>query len=307
MNKNAVCLAIFSLFIAVSQLLAVEMPRSLRKAEKLYQNGKYKEASKEALKFQQSSPDNLQCLIILGMSDFYLNDYKSSKKWFKRAKELSKKHPIATRYLDLLRELEYKSGTFGIEPSDTDLTDPEVSGKYFKRAFFGTAFPVESKPNEMEKKAHLLEPVMLEPVVIKNNKIIFESASETAEIKVSESKPIYSYEATESAKIEDQNSIIENSAATDYMTIMAKEAMKEQKYEKAYLFYSQLLASQPKNRLYAISKAEAAYHLKKYSTVLSILTPISSKSSLATLSEEDRAKMKSLIEKSANKELVPRK
>ena len=80
-----------------------EIPKTLREAEKLYQNGKYSEASDKALEYQKLSPNNLQALIILGMSDFYLNNYRNSKNWFQKAKKQSPNHPIVCKYLDLIK------------------------------------------------------------------------------------------------------------------------------------------------------------------------------------------------------------
>ena len=79
MNKYANLIAVTAIMLASTQQInCAEMPRSLREAERLYQKGKYSEASDKALEFQKLYPNNLQALIILGMSDFYLNNYKSS-------------------------------------------------------------------------------------------------------------------------------------------------------------------------------------------------------------------------------------
>ena len=142
MKKYANLIAISVIMLAtIQQAMSLEMPSSLREAEKLYQKGKYSEASDKALEFQKLYPNNLQALIILGMSDFYLNNYKSSKEWLKKAQKQSPNHPIITRYLELLRELEYRSGTFSIEPNEKDMNDPQVSADFYKRGYFGHAYP----------------------------------------------------------------------------------------------------------------------------------------------------------------------
>ena len=284
MNKFA-NLIVFSaiVFATIQQANGIEMPRSLREAEKLYQKGKYSEASDKALEFQKLYPNNLQALIILGMSDFYLNNYKSSKAWFKKAQKQSPSHPIITRYLDLLRELEYRSGTFSIEPSEKDMNDPQVSADFYKRGYFGHAFPVTSVTDEPGASSKLMEPVLIkEPISSAAIRLPSDLALPTPYPSV---ESIFSSES--------------------YMEQMAREAMEEGKYQKSYLFYSQLAASQPKNRSYLISKAEAAFKMRRYSTVLDILLPISSKNSLETLSELQRNKVKKLLEDSANKKFQP--
>ena len=286
MNKYANLIAISALFLApIQQAYSIEMPRSLREAEKLYQKGKYSEASDKALEFQKLYPNNLQALIILGMSDFYLNNYNSSKNWFKKAQKQSPNHPIINRYLELLRELEYRSGTFSIEPNDKDMNDPQVSADFYKRGYFGHAYPVTSISNEPGASAQLMEPVLIkEPISSAAIRLPSDLALPT---------PYPSVESLFSSE--------------NYMEQMAREAMEEGKYQKSYLFYSQLAASQPKNRTYLISKAEAAFKMKRYSTVLDLLLPISSKTSLETLSEFQRNKVKKLLEESANKKFQPGK
>ncbi|MBQ3644922.1 MAG: hypothetical protein II961_10025 [Candidatus Riflebacteria bacterium] len=286
MNKYANLIAVTAIMLASTQQInCAEMPRSLREAERLYQKGKYSEASDKALEFQKLYPNNLQALIILGMSNFYLNNYKSSKSWFLKANKQSPNHPIITKYLELLRELEYRSGTFSIEPSEKDMNDPQVSADFYKRGYFGHAFPVTSVKDEPGASVPLMEPVLIkEPISSAAIRLPSDLALPT---------PYPSVESLFSSE--------------SYMEQMAREAMEEGKYQKSYLFYSQLAASEPKNRSYLISKAEAAFKMKRYSTVLDILLPISSKASLDTLSEIQRNKVKKLLEESANKKFVPGK
>ena len=231
MNKHAILIAIAAVSLAaMPQANCTEMSRSLREAEKLYQKGKYSEASDKAREFQKLYPDNLQALIILGMSDFYLNNYKSSKAWFKKAQKQSPNHPIITRYLELLRELEYRSGTFSIEPSEKEMNDPQVSADFYKRGYFGHAYPVTSVSDEPGASSQLMEPVLIkEPISSAAIRLPSDLALPTP------------YPSVESLFSSDS-----------YMEQMAREAMEEGKYQKSYLFYSQLAASQPKNRTYLI-------------------------------------------------------
>ena len=286
MNKYANLIAVTAIMLASTQQInCTEMPRSLREAERLYQKGKYSEASDKALEFQKLYPNNLQALIILGMSDFYLNNYKNSKSWFLKANKQSPNHPIITKYLELLRELEYRSGTFSIEPSEKDMNDPQVSADFYKRGYFGHAYPVTSVKDEPGASVPLMDPVLIkEPISSAAIRLPSDLALPT---------PYPSVESLFSSE--------------SYMEQMAREAMEEGKYQKSYLFYSQLAASEPKNRSYLISKAEAAFKMKRYSTVLDLLLPISSKTSLDTLSEIQRNKVKKLLEESANKKFVPGK
>ncbi len=287
-NNPKKILVFLLLLTAVNSANSTEMPRSLREAERLYQKGKYSEACDKALEFQKLYPDNLQALIILGMSSFYLNDFKNSKNWFKKAQKQSSNHPIVTKYLELLRELEYRSGSFSVEPieqvtSDPQIRDPQVTAEFYKRGYFGHAFPKTSETNNPGASTNLMEPVLIkEPIAS-------ETLRQPSDLALPTPYPPVEYLLS----------------SENYMEQMAREALESGKYHKAYLFYSQLSASEPKNRLYLISKAEAAFKMKRYSKVLEILVPISSKSSLDTLSEIQRDKVKKMLEESANKKYVP--
>ncbi len=283
MNKVKLITVFLLLQITTCLLNSGEMPRSLREAERLYQNGKYSEASDKALEFQKLYPDNLQALIILGMSDFYLNDYNNSKKWFKKAQKQSPNHPIVTRYLNLLRELEYRSGSFSVEPSEQDMNDPQVSANFYKKAYFGHAFPKSSSSENPGASTKLMEPVLIKESI----------PSDTLRLPSDLALPT-PYPPVEFLL-----------SSESVMEQMAREALESGKYHKAYLFYSQLLASEPNNRLYRIAKAEAAYKMKRYSKVLEILVPISSKASLDSLSEIQKDKVIKMLEDSAGKNYVP--
>lgn len=283
MNKKiliaAFIIQLFSLKIVTSR----EIPKTLREAEKLYQNGKYAEASDKALEFQKFTPNNLQALMILGMSNFYLNNYKSSKEWFQKAKKQSPNHPIIKKYLELLKELEYRSGSFSIEPQENDPKDSYVSAKFFKRSYFGHAFPNTSTSEDPGASTKLLEPVLIkEPISSASIRLPSDLALKTPYPSV---ESIFSFET--------------------YVEQMAREAFEAGKYQKSYLLYSQLAASEPKNRSYIIAKAESAFKMKHYSKVMETLVPISTKKSLDSLSELQRKKVIYMIEQSANKKYIP--
>lgn len=55
---------------------------------------------------------------------------------------------------------------------------------------------------------------------------------------------------------------------------IAGQALADQDFNKAFLFFSQLLAAQPGNRGYLTGKASAAFHMKRYREVIEIIGPI---------------------------------
>lgn len=285
MKKNACLILVFViLLVNIQSAYAREISsKSLREAERLYQKGNYEEASEKALEYQKYYPDSFQALVILGMSDYYLNNYKASKDWFNRAKKQDPKHPVVTKYLTLLKELEYRSGPFSGEPKDQNHDDPQVEAEFFKRGYFGHAYPVTSLKDEPGASSQILEPVLInEPV---------SSSAMRLTSKVANSTPYPSVKSLFSSE--------------NYMEKMAREAMEAGEYEKSYLFYSQLLAYEPNNINYLISKAEAAFYMKHYAKVLKQLLPISSKETLEKLPELQRDKVKIMLDESAKKRYVP--
>lgn len=281
--KKTILATLFFQMNLQAAVYSSEIPKTLKEAEKLYQNGKYSEASDKALEYQKLSPNNLQALIILGMSDFYLNNYRNSKNWFQKAKKQSPNHPIVCKYLDLLKELEYRSGSFSIEPQDKDPNDSYVSAKYFKRGYFGHAFPNTSLSEDPGASTKLLEPILIKtPISSESIRLPSELATKTPYPSV---ESIFSSES--------------------YVEQMAREAFESGKYQKSYLLYSQLAASEPKNRSYLIAKAESAFKMRNYSKVMEILLPISTRNNLETLSVIQRNKVINMIEKSANKKYIP--
>jgi len=61
---------------------------------------------------------------------------------------------------------------------------------------------------------------------------------------------------------------------TQPVAAIAQQAFTEGNFHKSYLFYSQLLASEPKNRDYLIGKAESAFHMKRFRQVVDTLGPL---------------------------------
>ena len=270
------------LLILASAVNAREMPRSLREAERLYANGRYSEASDKAKSFQKLYPNNLQALLILGMSDYCLYNYQDSIKWFKKANQLSPNHPIASKYLTLLKEIEYRSGSFSQEPSEADFTDPHITADFYKRGYFNSIFPVESDNNDPGASTKLLEPALI-----------------TGHLNPSTLRKKSDIALPNPGKATQSNSFYV------FMEKMAREALTDKKYEKAYLFYAQLSASDPANRTYKIEQADAAYNLKRYAKVIELLLPISSKASLNSLTNKQKEKVKKLLEDSVAQKYVP--
>lgn len=269
---------LLSLLAVATSINAREMPRSLREAERLYANQRYSEASDKAKEFQKLFPSNVQALIILGMSDYNLNNYKDSVKWFKKAIHLSPNHPIASKYLTLLQELEYRSGPFSIEPSEADFSDPKVSAEFYKRGYFNTAYPKESEKSSPRTTGKPLEPVLIKQPL-----------------------PPSTYRANSKVALDSNEKFSESTSTAAFMEKMAREALEDKRYIKAYLFYSQLSAGDPNNRTFRIEQAEAAFHLGRYAKVVELLLPITSKDNLDSLTNHQREKVINLLNKAASK------
>ena len=54
---------------------------------------------------------------------------------------------------------------------------------------------------------------------------------------------------------------------------IARQALNEENFIKAYLFYAQLLEADRGNRSFLLGKAEAAFHMKRYREVVQIIGP----------------------------------
>lgn len=76
---------------------------------------------------------------------------------------------------------------------------------------------------------------------------------------------------------------------------IADQAFKENNYQKSFLFYSQLLASNPGNRRYLLGKASSAFHMKRYREVIESLGPILAVPQPQGFSAEESALAKNLL------------
>lgn len=82
---------------------------------------------------------------------------------------------------------------------------------------------------------------------------------------------------------------------------IAKQALEEKNYTKAYLFYSQLVEANQSRRTYLVGKAEAAYYLEKHEEVIELLGPfLASKTPIGFLPSE-LIKAKQLLRMSREK------
>ena len=77
------------------------------------------------------------------------------------------------------------------------------------------------------------------------------------------------------------------------------KAMKDHKYKKAMLLYSQLYRSNPDKPKYLIAQADAEFHMKRYQRVLDLLTPIASRKSIRSMPEEEKNRLRTIFKESA--------
>lgn len=220
----------------VSPSFGKEMPTSLREANRLYQAGQFSAAISLAKKSVVYAPEDVQAMLILGMSYFNEKNYPEARDWFRKAVQRKPKHPIARKYIGLIQEIEHRYGPFSSSLSTAqESKDPTISGEAFKKGWFGHSFPKES-----EKAKDYFEPEKHKP----------------ARIALEVDAPL-------------EKILIEKSVAS-----MAKEAFDSKLFLKSYLFYSQLLAANPNNRSYLVGKAGAAFHMKRYQEVIKTLGPM---------------------------------
>lgn len=230
-HYSAIMLALL-LISAATCLGSKELQPQLREAERLYQAGRYQDASRTADDLLRFFPDDFQALLIAGMSAYNSNNYLQAQQHFKKAHAINARHPLVVEYVGLLREIEYRSGSLSQVPlQPPDSNEYETAG-YFKRGFFGPGFTHTS--------GKVLDP-----------------ARATAEVALAMPHP-----STES--------IFRAQSVVD----IAKKAFDQGEYNKAYLFYSQLLASEPTNRSYLLGRAESAFHMKRYRQVVDMLGPL---------------------------------
>jgi len=143
MNRRifTVICTLFGTVFCILPAAGLEFQPSLREAERLYQSGRYQEAAHKAGEINRFFPDDLQTLLILGMSEFNSNNYLQASRWFKQAHKKSPRHPLVVRYTGLLQEIEHRRGQpFSSDPEVIARTDNTATAVYFKRQFFGPSF-----------------------------------------------------------------------------------------------------------------------------------------------------------------------
>lgn len=76
---------------------------------------------------------------------------------------------------------------------------------------------------------------------------------------------------------------------------IARRAMNEENFIKAYLFYSQLLEADRDNRSFLLGKTEAAFHMKRYLEVVQIMGPYLASESPTGFTPEELIKADELL------------
>ncbi len=76
---------------------------------------------------------------------------------------------------------------------------------------------------------------------------------------------------------------------------IAEKALAEGNFHKSYLFYSQLLASEPTNRRFLLGRAESAFHMKRYRQVVDMLGPLLAAPEVKGFSESEMKKARQLL------------
>lgn len=132
------------MLFCVAPLTGLELEPSLREADRLYQSGRYEEAAAKAYQIHRFFPEDLQTLIVLGMSDYNAGNYLKATDWFKLADKRAPKHPLVQRYIALLREIEYRHGPLSANPDRKPATDKYESAVFYKRGYFGPGFTIPS-------------------------------------------------------------------------------------------------------------------------------------------------------------------
>lgn len=268
MKKSQLLTMIFVL-TALCAVDGRELSRSLREAQKLYERGHYEEAAKKAYEYYKFYPDDVQAMIICGMSEFHAGNYIESVDMFVSANQKQPKHPITERYLALLRELEYRS-----EPFTTDLelkskADPQETAKYYKRNFFGPSFNIVSGKEGKTNFVSTLEPHLMK------------SPSEARNVRLVTVLPV--------------SAPAKSLLGRNTMEGMAEKSLSEGQYLKSYLFYSQLHASSPQNKFYLLGKAESAFHMKRYEQVLELLGNVYLTDEIKVYDESQRQKIDNML------------
>ena len=276
--KKAVLLALIAFSVPLG---SAELSPSLREAGRLYQSGRFEEASAMALEIHRFFPEDLQTLLVLGMSDFHAGSYLKSSDWFRAAARKAPKHPIVLRYTGLLREIEYRTGPFSRDPDRRDMADSQTTAKFYKRGYFGPSLPVPSDMDNQWARTTALDPVLIRQPLPGTATIFAGIDRPPSELALPTPYPS-----------------LESILSSEAVAEMAERALENREYQKSYLFFSQLVASAPQNRRYLIGKAEAAFHMKRYRQVLEILGPLAAAGALNGFSGLQAEKVQQLMDDS---------
>ncbi|HAE38192.1 MAG TPA: hypothetical protein DCG57_06075 [Candidatus Riflebacteria bacterium] len=118
----------------------LELQPQLREAERLYQAGRYQDAANAASELLRFFPDEMQALLVAGMSEYNRGNYLEAQKHFKKAHSMAPRHPLVLEYVALLREIEYRSGSLSQNPQVKASGNEYETARYFKRGYFGPGF-----------------------------------------------------------------------------------------------------------------------------------------------------------------------
>ncbi|MDD3000307.1 MAG: tetratricopeptide repeat protein [Candidatus Riflebacteria bacterium] len=262
----------FIMIFALTALCAVEgreLVPPLREAQRLYEQRHYEEAASRAYEYYKYYPDDVQAMIICGMSEFHAGNYFESIDMFVLANRKQPKHPIIERYLGLLRELEYRSEPFTSDIEIKSKADPKKTAEFYKRQFFGPSFNIVSGKGGNTNFISSLEPHLMK------------TPSEARNVRLVTALPV--------------SAPAKSLLGRNTMESMAEKALSEGQYLKSYLFYSQLLASSPQSKFFLLGKAESAFHMKRYEQVLEMLGNISITDEIKVYDESQRQKIDNML------------
>lgn len=248
----------------------MELVVPLREAESLYQAGQYEAAAIKASEYHSYFPQDFQGILLYGMSAFHSQHYVESIDMFVLASQKQPNHPIVKRYLRLIRELEYRSEPFTKNLIKKSTSDPLKTAKFYERHFWGPSFTTSSKP---ESKAPFLR--TLDPHLMKHQQ-------ESRAVKLVTALP--------------SKPPVKSLLAQDTVEEMAKQGLAQGYFLKSYLFYSQLLASNPYNKSYLLGKAKSAFHMKRYQQVIELLGREILEENLVSYSKDEGKEIKQMLE-----------
>lgn len=256
----------------LSPLAGKELVSSLREAEGLYQRGQYQEAAKKAQEYHKYYPEDLQAMLIGGMSEFHAQNYVEAIDMFVLASKQQPKHPIIQRYLALIRELEYRSEPFTKDLIRSSTADPLTTAKYYKKQYFGPNFTISSKSETRAPFVSTLEPHLMK------------HSSESRAVNLVTALP--------------SQPPIKSLLAQNTMEEMAHQGFESGQYLKSYLFYSQLNASNPHNKAYLLGKAKSAFHMKRYEQVIELLGRELLEDNCKAYTQQEQKEISSMLENS---------